>query len=1475
MGRNKNKKRSHSSSSSSSSSSCDRKRYRSKLKKKERRIDALEDIIKVLRNSYHTGNENNEQGTESVSSVPTAVPGPSSGGNASLPIVRYVGRNDFIPDFDPQTTNVPVEHWIRNLESTARMHGWDERTLICNCTCKLSGYAKGWYERQASFEMSWDEWKDKIIKAFPFTKNKLSQIRELVNRMRLPNEDPIEFYYNKLGIGMSCQMCDEVITEAIIGTLGNQLLEVGAKSAGCHNTTTLLKYLASVSTSNFGVNKYQASTSERKPNNTPLKCFNCGKPGHKASRCHQNKENMKAGINKQNNKCAFCGRLGHTEMDCFRKKNMNKHCSFCNMKGHTLEECRKSKSSPQNKVVRKVQTVCCDFSDRKYFKTVLLNDTPAEAFLDFGSSCNTIKQSYCQKQNLAFTANDEIVIKGYGDALTLPIGIVTAKLMVDGIDMTTNFYVVPDNVQEFDVLVGQPFTEAADVVVIKTASQLSFFKREMALELAELCEDTGKVQLHPQEDVTLEPGINKVFVWTTPAVNATLKVNQSEQRQPMYEKDVVCEEVESDNGSAILKIINRTNAPIKIKCEECIARAELVETPECSEAMPNIGEQLTDKQRKEVISLLRDYDDCFSGSAMALGNCDIEMVIKLREDKIVNYKPYRMSYHEREVVRNVVSELLEAGIVEKSTSPYASPVLLVKRKDGGYRMCVDYRALNKITEKERYPLPVIQDLLDRLVDKTVFCCLDLANGYHQIRIAKESRPYTGFITPDGHFQYRMMSFGLCNAPAVFQRAMNEILAPVIHDCAEAYIDDVILWGDDFKSCLDNLRKVLELIKAAGVKLKRSKCTFLTEKVEYLGYDISKGELRPSPHKIAAVKDFKTPENVHELRQFLGLASYFRKFIGGFATIAKPLTTLTKKDVEWCWGSDQAQSMDKLKEILTTDPVLAIYSPNRETQIHTDASKLGLGGVLLQRQDNGEWKAVAYASRQTTAAETNYHSFELEALAVVFSIMKFKVYVTGLKFVVVTDCSALRLAWSKRDLSPRIARWWLDLQEYNFEVEHRPGTSMVHVDALSRNPVLCEIRQIEEKDLVTTLQAGDEAIQSLSLNLKLELEANKHKKNGLHKDFRIVDGILYRIVNGNNKPVLPKGARWHIMKIYHDDHGHLGLEKCLEAIQAKYWFPKMRKSVEKYISSCIGCQFAKKPTGKQPGLMHPIPKGTLPFHTLHVDHLGPFCKSNGKSYIFAIIDGFTKFVWLESVTSANTKGAITALNKLCHIFGFPARIVSDRGTAFTSKEFQNYCNDHGIKHVLNAVATPRANGQVERLNRTVLNSLTAHMGEERKGWDAYLPKVQLGINSTTSQGTGKSPMELLCGLRPRLAGELDVAVHDSNLSEIRDDASKTIEDNANKMKTRFDKGRRVTKPIPVGKMVMVERKIMRPGLMSGKLVPRYAGPYKVTAVLPNDRYEVTSVTKGKRMYKNTIARDKLKVWKPREGSSSSEEDLTEQ
>lgn len=429
--------------------------------------------------------------------------------------------------------------------------------------------------------------------------------------------------------------------------------------------------------------------------------------------------------------------------------------------------------------------------------------------------------------------------------------------------------------------------------------------------------------------------------------------------------------------------------------------------------------------------------------------------------------------------------------------------------------------------------------------------------------------------------------------------------------------------------------------------------------------------------------------------------------------------------------------------------------------------------------------------------------------------------------------------------------------------------MAHVDALSRNPV--NIQHVEESELIDALQESDETIQDILLNMKLELEANKNKKEGLTKDYRVVNGRLCRIVNGETRPVLPKGARWHIMKMYHDDNGHLGVNKCLEAIQAKYWFPKMRKIVEKYVTSCIGCQFTKKPTGKQPGLLHPIPRASVPFHTLHVDHLGPFCKSSGKSYIFAIIDGFTKFVWLEAVASTNARGAITALSKLCQVFGYPVRIISDRGAAFTGKEFKGYCEELGIKHVMNAVASPRANGQVERLNRTILASITAHMGDKQKGWDAYLPRVQLGINSTMSQGTGKSPLELLCALRPRLAGELQGPIwRGTDIVELREGATQRIQDNATHMQARFNKGRRVSKPIPIGTIVIVERKVLRPGLTSGKLVQRYAGPYKVTAVLPNDRYEVTANSRGKRAYRNIVARDKIKRWVEREGTSPGED-----
>ncbi|CAK1604134.1 unnamed protein product [Parnassius mnemosyne] len=394
-----------------------------------------------------------------------------------------------------------------------------------------------------------------------------------------------------------------------------------------------------------------------------------------------------------------------------------------------------------------------------------------------------------------------------------------------------------------------------------------------------------------------------------------------------------------------------------------------------------------------------------------------------------------------------INELLEAGIIRKSTSEYASPVVLVKKKGGDYRLCVDYRALNANTIKDRYPLPHIEDQVTRLSGKSYFTTLDLAQGYYQVPIDDESIRKTAFITQSGLYEFLKMPFGLSNAPAVFARLIQVTLGEVSHEIA-LYLDDVMIPTISVKRGLELLEQVLGLLEKANLKLNLKKCSFLKNTTNYLGHEISAGTIQPGRAKINCVAEYRRPRNVHEVRQFIGLTSYFRKFIRNFAQIAQPLTELTKKDIEWHWDSQQEQAFRTLKQRLIERPVLGIYDKDAKTELHTDASKLGLGGVLIQHQRDGNLKPIAFFSRVTTNEERCYHSYELETLAVVESLKRFRIYLTGIPVKIVTDCAALRTTLVKKDLIPRIARWWLTIQDFDLEIEYRPGERMKHVDALS-------------------------------------------------------------------------------------------------------------------------------------------------------------------------------------------------------------------------------------------------------------------------------------------------------------------------------------------------------------------------------------------------------------------------------------------
>ncbi|KYB25609.1 hypothetical protein TcasGA2_TC034292 [Tribolium castaneum] len=814
--------------------------------------------------------------------------------------------------------------------------------------------------------------------------------------------------------------------------------------------------------------------------------------------------------------------------------------------------------------------------------------------------------------------------------------------------------------------------------------------------------------------------------------------------------------------------------------------------------------ELSKTDQEQLIQLVNDFKTCFASNLHELGTTDlIDMNIKLTNNKeVVRYRPYRLPYAQREEVDKIVDEMLSAGIISDSNSEYSSPVLLVKKKDGSNRLCIDYRRLNAITVKEYVPMQIIDEQLDLLSGNGYFTTLDLASGYMQVPVAKESRHLTSFVTTTGQYEFNRMPFGLVNAPSVFNRLMNMVTRKIGRGVVTIYMDDILIPSKTVGKGLEKLTLVLKTIRDLGLTLKLSKCRFLFTKLEYLGYEIDANGVRPSSRKVNAITDFPRPTNVHEVRQFLGLCNFFRRFVQDYAKIARHLTLLTKNDQRFIWSEDQANAFLPLKKILSEKPILSLYDPTAEFQVYCDASKQGLAGTYLQKKKvDAVWKPVCYFSRQTTEDEKKFHSYELEALAVVESLDRFRVYLLGRKFTVITDCNSLKTMMTKRDMSPRLGRWFLKLQEYDFDIQHRAGSRMQHVDALSRNPTepsrevevadakIYSLR-IDMSDWLLTMQLQDKKIVDIYETLKRKPTTNIEKQ--IHTDYSIENNRVCRKIGTNVRWVVPKPVIWKVIQSCHDDMGHCGVDRTVSYLQKYFWFPKMRKKVQTYINSCIRCAYHKAQKGKPEGELHRIERTPIPFHTCNIDHLGPFVSSNRESYVLHYQDNFTKYAVFRATRNTKSKPVIDALKDIFAVFGAPTRLICDRGTAFTSKEFTLFCEENQITLIKSATATPRANGQVERNNQTLLEALrTTFNREDYKDWSQHLRNLQFALNAHKNKTTQMSPHDLLFSYHPRNAvqnqlilalGEPDDEI---NLEEAREEAVRKIHRQQAKDKQRFD------------------------------------------------------------------------------------------
>jgi len=873
------------------------------------------------------------------------------------------------------------------------------------------------------------------------------------------------------------------------------------------------------------------------------------------------------------------------------------------------------------------------------------------------------------------------------------------------------------------------------------------------------------------------------------------------------------------------------------------------------------------KHKNAIQNLIEEYEP------KKTRDVGLKMTILLKDDEPVYQRARRLSPLEREKVNVQINEWIREGIAQPSLSEYASPIVLAKKKDGSTRLCVDYRLLNKKIIKDRYPLPLVEDQLDLLQGARYFSTLDLKNGFFHVPVDEQSRKFTAFIVPDGHYEFLRVPFGLCNSPAVFQRYINIVFRDLIQSkVILTYMDDLIIPSIDCEIGIKNLQVVLKVASEAGLTINWRKCQFLRQRVEFLGHVIENGRVGPSEHKTEAVRKFPEPNSVKQVQSFLGLSGYFRKFVPQYSVIARPLTNLLKAESKFEFGEKERESFTRLKEILCGSPVLKLYIMGAETELHTDASMHGYGAILLQRnKDDDTMHPVYYYSGKTTPAEEKYTSYELEVLAIIKAIKKFRVYLLGVPFKIVTDCRAFMATMNKKDLCVRVARWALLLEEFSYIIEHRPGKNMTHVDALSRYPLpQCMLVNTHKDGLLARLEKAQQSDADVKKIFHL---AKAQKIDG----YAIRGDILFKEIDGDLRIVVPTSLRSQIIRQAHE-RGHFSVMKTEALINKEYWIPNLRDKIQKVIKNCIPCILAERKQGKQEGFLNPIAKGEIPLDTYHIDHLGPL-PSTKKSYnhIFLVIDSFSKFTWLYSTKTTSTAEVINILRKQSVVFGNPRRIISDRGTAFTSNDFRNYCKEENIEHVLTTTGIPRANGQAERVNRTLIPLLTKLADPKREEWYKYLGLAQQCLNTTLHRGLGTSPFNVLFGTQARLRDNYEIrellekewiSKFQEDRDEIRDYAKENIAKIQKENKHGFDKKRKKATSYCENDLVAVKRTQQGPGL---KLANKYLGPYRIIKALRNDRYVVRKIGDHEGPWETSTAADYMKPWANETNNSSDDEE----